>query len=549
MSSRFHRLRYAQSLPFVLLATTALAQSAPVGPPANSLVVDPQQGATPRPVDTPSSTFNPPAATLPPAPAVSEPSAPRAVSGPTINLQPLRGPTTLETAEGLRRLPERDGALPAPSGNPLAIDARTDPVLRLAIASTDPDAFHAAIRSVVERNPSAAEADARSDEAVAARNEARALQYPVADLSVSYFKVLGRDFSNDPRNILERSRPAYRTDANVRVSMPVIDFGAAYYRIQAGNNRIDWATASKDDVATQVALRGVASWYQVFGYRALVSLSQSFVESQTALRGAIQSRVKQGYAAPGDVAQVESYIAAAEAQLATYRRQLASAEAQYTALTGAPPPPGLGRAPSYTASDLTAEQVRLDAESIPAVRAAKASADAARFDWRAARANALPAVSASVDAGRYGVIENNRDYDIRGTVTLSQRLGGGSVQRISQAAARSRGAQAAFDRVQTDAVRDATIAWADVQALEASEAAIRENYLATRQSRDVLAERFRVSRGTLFDLLAAETNYFNVAARYVETVTELDITRYVLLARRGKMLDAFGIEPAQMGRR
>ncbi len=548
MSSRFQRLRYAQSLPFLLLAAPAMAQSVPPGPPANSLVVDPQQGATPRPVDAPSTTYQPPVS-LPPAPVVSAPSTVRPPSGPAINLQPLRGQSGVETAEGLRSLPDRDGALPSPSGNPLAIDPRADPILRLAIASADPGAFQEAIRAVVERNPNSAEADARRDEALAQRNEARALQYPVADLSVSYFKVLGRDFSNDPRNILERSRPAYRTDANVRVTMPVIDFGTAYYRIQAGNNRLDSATASIDDVATQVALRGVASWYQVFGYRALVALSQSFVESQTALRGAIQSRVKQGYAAPGDVAQVESYIAAAEAQLATYRRQLASAEAQYAALTGAPAPEGFGRAPAYDASDVTKAIAEADAEQIPAVRAAKAGAEAARFEWRAARANALPAVTASVDAGRYGVIENNRDYDVRGTVTLSQRLGGGATQRISSAAARSRGAQAAYDRVRTDAVRDASIAWADVQALEASEAAIRDNYLATRQSRDVLAERFRVSRGTLFDLLSAETNYFNVAARYVETVTELDISRYALLARRGKMLDAFGIEPARLGRR
>jgi outer membrane protein, adhesin transport system len=446
-------------------------------------------------------------------------------------------------------LPWREGMLPLPSGNPLAIDPKADPILKLAVATADPEQFHSAIRAVVRRNPSNAEAVARADEARASRNEARALQYPTIDVSMSYFRVLDRDFSNDPQNILERSRPRYRTDGLVRVQQPILDFGTSDNRIKAGNRRVEASIASVDDAASQIALRGIASWYQVFGYRALVQLSQSFVDNQSALRGAIQARVRQGYAAPADVAQVESYIAAAQTQLSSYRRQLASAEAQYTALTGSPAPEGFGRAPAFDTPRVTQARAQADAETIPAVRSAKLVAEASRYDARVAKSNALPGVTMGVDAGRYGVFENARDYDIRGSVTLSQRLGGGAVQRVSAAQARSRTAEATYQRILQDAVRDAGISWADVDALESSEEAIRDNYLATRQSRDVLAERFRVARGTLFDLLSSETNYFNVAARYVETVTELDIARYTLLARRGKLLDALGIAPARLDRR
>jgi adhesin transport system outer membrane protein len=57
----------------------------------------------------------------------------------------------------------------------------------------------------------------------------------------------------------------------------------------------------------------------------------------------------------------------------------------------------------------------------------------------------------------------------------------------------------------------------------------------------VLAERFRVSRGTVFDLLGAQSNYFGVAARYLQTVIELDTARYALLARTGRLLSVLGI--------
>ena len=542
LSSRYRRLFGVSILALSVTSLAAPVAAQSTSAPPNSLVVDPQQGATPRPI-APAPLPSTPVSNLPSAPTTPAPQATQ-----PLRLVPLRGAPP-EAGVDPQQLPTpRAGGLPAPSNNPMAIDPKADPILRLAIASADPGTFRTAIRTVVERNPVAAEAEARSDEALATRNEAKASQYPVVDLSMSHFRVLDRAFSNDPQNVLERSRPSDRTDALVRLQQPILDFGTSRNRIGAGNRRLEASVAAIDDSATQIALRGIAVWYQLFGYRALVSLSEGFVASQTELRDAIGQRVKQGYAAPGDVAQVESYIATAGAQLANYRRQLASAEAQYIALTGAPAPAGFGRAPTPEGPIASKDRALLDAETIPAVRVAKLTAEASKYDVKVAKANALPGVTAGVDAGRYGVFETDRDFDIRASVTFSQRIGGGAVQRVSAAEARSRGAIAAYERIRQDAVRDVAIAWADVAALEQTEAAIRDNYLATRQSRDVLAERFRVARGTLFDLLGAEANYFNVAARYVETVTELDIARYSLLARRGKLLDAFDIEPARLDR-
>jgi adhesin transport system outer membrane protein len=82
-----------------------------------------------------------------------------------------------------------------------------------------------------------------------------------------------------------------------------------------------------------------------------------------------------------------------------------------------------------------------------------------------------------------------------------------------------------------------------VRALEAQLAALENSYIASRQSRDVLAERFRVARGTLFDLLESESGYFGVAASYIRAITELDAARYVLLSRTGRLLPTLSIEP------
>jgi len=517
-----------------------------VPPSSGSLVVDPQQVATPRPLPPPAASPATPAPVAPlsgPAPpAAVVPSLPPPVAGTPMRSSVVPGPPAVP-----RRPAE--GGLPLPVADPLRIDPATDPVLRLARSSADPAPFRAAIAEAVRRNPALDEAAAQVGEAEALRDEAQALALPTADLTLSSFTVLSRAFSSDPGNVLERSRPRNRTDGLLRVQQPMIDWGASLDRIRAGRARLAAARAGVEDIGTQVALRAVSAWYQVYGYRALLRLAEAFIAGQRELRTALQLRIAQGAAAPADIAQVDGYIAAADSQAAYFRRLLKSAEAQYVALIGAPPPIDLGRAPEPPSTGSDAVGSAGDVERLPTVRIARLGADAARLEARASRAELLPRVGVGIDAGRYGIVETERDYDIRGNVTLSMRIGGGGAQRARQASARANGADARLRRTRIDAQRDAEIARSDVAALEAARAAIERNYLATRQSRDVLAERFRVSRGTFFDLLVAENNYFAVASRYMQTVMELDGARYALLARTGRLLPALGIAPATLDAR
>ena len=133
---------------------------------------------------------------------------------------------------------------------------------------------------------------------------------------------------------------------------------------------------------------------------------------------------------------------------------------------------------------------------------------------------------------------------MRGSLNLTMRIGGGAGPRVSQAEARVARADARLSRTRIELQRDAEIALSDVAALEDSQKALEINYLASRRSRDALVERFRVARGTVFELLGAQSNYFGVAARYVQSLIELDSARYALLARTGRLLPTLGIDPS-----
>ena len=503
-----------------------------------SLQENPQEGATPRRPDP-----------QPLEPSVQPPSTPTtqptsAIDRPrSIEVDRLAPPQEIGFGEPEVNLRTEGQSLPAPQAEPFELDRRSDPILALASASTSPAAFRGVIATALARHPYIRESEAEVDEAEAARDEARLLQYPTIDFQLSYFNVVDRKFSNDPQNVLERSRPRERTDALLSLDLPLFDFGSSKARIASGNQRIAAAEASVEFSADRVAQSAIAAWYEVYTYRVLERLSQAFLQNQDELRDALQVRIDEGVSAQADMARYDSYRASAATQLADFQQQLAAAEAQYRAFVGEPAPAALGRAPSVAPAIMTQADALAATDDLPEVERARRLANAAGFDARAARANEAPRISVGLDAGRYGVLENPQDYDLRASVTLSHRFFGGQRQRARQAEARERRADATYERVRTEAVRDADIAWTRVQSLENATEALRDNYFASRQARDAQFQRFRYSRGTLNDVLIAQTDYFNVAARFVATISELDIARYILLSETGQLLDYLSLDP------
>jgi len=434
--------------------------------------------------------------------------------------------------------------LPESQPNPMRIDRAADPILQLGASRASFDEFRDVIAAAVARHPARTEQEALTDEARAVLAEAREHQRPSADVSITSYRVIAREFSNDPNNIIERSRPEQRTDALFSVQHTLFDFGAGDRRVAAAGARLRAAALQAEATSDRVALAAIAAWYDIFAYRALVFLTEAFVASQQELRQSVEERVRSGVSAPGDVARVESYIASAETRLARFRRQLANAEARFGELAGRPAPPEVERAPAPPLPAESREAAVLAASRAPEVIAAERLAEAARQDARAIRADRLPQVSVGVDAGRYGVFETERDYDIRGRVAIRQRLFGGVDARVGQAEARARAGEARAERTREEASRDAAIAWSDVRALEEQLTALEASYIAARRSRDVIVERFRAARGSLFDVVAAEDTYFQAATAYVQAIAELDAARYVLLSRTGRLLDTLAIETA-----
>ena len=461
----------------------------------------------------------------------------------------LAAPVAAQTAaRSSMAAPQATKLLPTHSGDPMRIRATDDPLIALLRTTAPTALMQQIVAETIARAPEATEAEATRDEAGAALGEARAARRPTVDLTITSYKVLSRNFGNNIENVIEEARPGHRTDQLLNVDQLLLDGGSTNARIGAARDRLRAAETDIVGAQDRIALQTLASWYDVFTYRSLVALSTAFAASQRELRVMVQERIRRGVSAEADIARVDSYIASADARLARFRRIEAQATARFQSLTGTPPPLGLARAPFVGQAVVSKDLAVAQAVDVPAVRSARSLAEASRNDARAARADRLPTLSAGLDTGRYGIYETPRDYDVRARITLRQRLWGGVEERAQEAQARARATEARADRVSIEAARDAEIAWSDVQALEEQRTALEATYIASRRSRDSIAERFRVASGTLFDVIGAEDSYFETAVGYLQAVTELDASRYVLLSKTGQLLPTLGITDPVQGR-
>lgn len=459
----------------------------------------------------------------------------------------LVGGTDLTAQEAVLQA-DSEPTLPDPEERPLEIDFAGDPVLSLADATAEAEAFRSIVVASLRESPVDREARALEDAAKARIGEARGGYLPTIDVGVSAFKTLERNFSNDPFNLIERSRPRERVDFTFTVAQPLIDFGQTDGRVGSAIARLRAAGFEREARVGETAGDMVAAWTQVFGYQALERLIEGFVAGQDSLDEAITKRIERGVSADGDRARVESIRAQGLVQLAQVRRQLASAEARFEQLSGFAPPERLLRPPLLDATRFTKEYAVYVAEAAPQVQGAEALAQAREQEARSAEAAKFPQLSARLENGRYGIFENGRnDYDTRATVNLNWRiLGGGVWSRASAADAEAEAAEAVADRIREEARRDAAIAWSDVQAIEEQVEALETAYKAARQSRDIVVARFGALRGTLFDVADAQDAYLNASSAYIRALVELDQARYILLLRTGRLLNVLKIDDEEV---
>ncbi|WP_411819428.1 TolC family protein [Hyphococcus formosus] len=404
--------------------------------------------------------------------------------------------------------------------------------------------FTAAIRRAVGRHPSFHASSSDLGESDALRRQAKSALYPQLSAQLRGDYSLTREFAAGTDNVVESLRPREQYTAGISASQLIFDGGATIQRIR-GARAVD--REYRYAMSTQInnlALSALTAYHDVAAHQALVAFTQAFIQRNEQILEDVKERERLGAGSKADVTRAFARLSAAKARLAEIRESKRFADINYEEFFGEVPPQ-LKR-PGMATPDVTSrnETVATALEENPEVSVAQARVDARQADFKVAKSARLPEVRLSVDAVKYDIFEGGDDFDVRAGLNINYNIFGGGSRAAEIAIARSRARKEKFneEQVRKEVARDAAMAFERLQGADARLASLADALVAHDETRDLVLERYKLSRGDLIDVLQAENDYFDAGVAYLIGLSSRDIAGYALMEHTGDLLRLFSPE-------
>ncbi len=255
---------------------------------------------------------------------------------------------------------------------------------------------------VAGSHPAMEAARARVDSARASRSAATLGMLPQAQLTGSYSRLsyvepaiieipleLPTGQTPDPIEFGEPVQDWYSFKADVQ--QPLFNGGALHQARKAAKARSRMAEADEDDIATDLWLSLVESWYGLAVAREMVDIRAELLESVSAQEARVERLHEQGRVTDLELSTVSLKRAEAEQALAAARENAALARRRLAILLGREPDPVVVD-PIAVARDI-AGPASGRPEQNPGLQSAAAGAEAARANARARTGALLPSVA------------------------------------------------------------------------------------------------------------------------------------------------------------
>lgn len=336
--------------------------------------------------------------------------------------------------------------------------------------------------------------------------------------------------------------------AQTQLSVPLFAGGAVRNGVRAAQTRVLAGRAQLRGTEADLFTNVVAAYMDVIRDEAVVGLNQQNVRALELNLRASRDRFQVGDLTRTDVAQSESRLALARAQLQQAEARLIGSRETYVSLVGEPagelqepaPLPGLPVTPD--------DAVRAAIDDNPQLQAAISNRQATRYDVSVARANRLPRVNATL-GGNYSTflgsvpqiagggfrIPNSAVAAEAGlNVTLPLFQGGRPAAQVRQAQARESQAIENVTATERNIIAQARSAYAiyrsSLEVIASSEAAVG----AARLSLEGVRAENSVGTRTILDILNAEQELLNAQTNLVTARRDAFVASFNLLAAMGR---------------
>jgi len=326
--------------------------------------------------------------------------------------------------------------------------------------------------------------------------------------------------------------------ASATLSQPLYRGGRTQAATAQAENQVLAQRARLLATEQQVLLDTATAYVNVIRDQQVVRLNQNNVTVLQRQLQATNDRFRVGEITRTDVAQAESRLAGARADLATAQGNLQTSAATFARLVGAPP--GRLTEPQPLRVPVTTQQ-----------RVAEAALNnpnvvAARFDEAAARDNVdlqfgalLPQLSAQASAFRNDNSQSarTRATGSQATLNLSVPLyqGGAEHASVRQARQQAQQARQVVDDQRRVAIQQATAAWETYQAAQATVGSTRSQIRAAEIALDGVQREAIVGSRTTLDVLNQEQELLNARVALVRALANLVTASYSVAASVGRL--------------
>jgi outer membrane protein len=409
----------------------------------------------------------------------------------------------------------------------------------LAAVPASADSLRDALVAVYETNPTLQGARAQQravDEDVVI---AKAQGLPQADINTNYVEnlIISPNAFAAPKRVL-RAGPA--------LTVPIYNGGAIKNATKAAKERVSAGEADLRATESAVFSQTVAAYMDVLRTEALVGLATNQIEVLRVDLEAARDRFQIGDLTITDVAQSDSRLALAEADLRSANSDLIAARETYIRLVGrapanleAPPPlPGLPQT--------AVEAVEIALKYNPDLIAARERADAAGFDTKAAAAGRRPTLglTTGVDYTNYfntlGGAFANQLFQEETTSNMALQLriplfqGGAISARYRQAGARESATLEQMIATERDIIAQTRSAYAAWQASNAVIESSKQAVAAAELSLEGVRAENSIGNRTIIEVLNAEQELLQSRAQLVTARRNAYVAGFTLLAAMGK---------------
>ncbi len=402
-------------------------------------------------------------------------------------------------------------------------------------------AFDEKISEAIRRHPLLAADESEAAIARAETRTARAALYPRLSANVDADYVIDRRFGASTPNVVDSLQPNGQVNAGLTASQLVFDGGAAFARIKAARARTRERERTIEARINDLALRALSVYLDAAVQQGMAALGEEFVARHEKLVSNMKERERLGASAQADVVRAEARLAAAKARAADFAESARTAEIRYIEFFGEPP--SALSFPEYSPSGVSSRDaaIALAFQNDPTLAAAVARTDGFQAEIGAAKGRRLPEVRANVSSVSFDVFNGAEDYDIRAGVNLNYDLfaGGARGAEIARAKNAAERQSREEDLIRREIERDAAIAFERQATAAARLQALEDAYAANRAARDLVAERFRASRGTLLDLIEAENDWFEAGVRRLSGRADRDMAAFALMEFTGDLIRRF----------